>query len=417
MDIDDRFFMPILELYLDLEYEIDSRLIAAANPVIRLLTENITDETAYLSDRGDGIILLYRLAQIYLEEMRYIDESGWMLCISDIPGEVIEVFNRAAYLFKVISGFLLHGGPSEWNLKLIYQELCESIRSYFSVIENLECYEMLVCSEEEESISYGYARSRLVAAVNFLFYLNPYQEALQSGEAGCPQEICFNWKLQDDKLFDTAKYWILNRLTRWISGVDLTRSRTAMDIISIDYYVNYSRRETRMNPFADAMLLLLILYYEIDQLDHFRSYPEEVESYWIENFPYVVEESVFDPEELKELEFELRDTVLSTIQALSGALKAVQDSIDIGLKEKCIVEILKHNYLFFMGEIDGKDRRYLELWGQIRDNGIEFHPDWLKVFLDNREIAEELPMDYMEKIGNYNETIRQAIIDLHFTCL
>jgi len=284
--VDKKFFVNLLAEYATLDEESYELIpFCDKDPVFRILSENLGQEN-YNFEKEDGILFLFRMAEMFLEELRFVEQSPILWELDVIPMSVLSIFEKLACIFKTFSKTILNIKDSKWNLQMIYENLLDSTIKYSSIINSLSCAEVLIDSTDNRAVTYYHNAVRLVSAADFLVNLGTYDSRFSTNKYITNNGIYFNWRYKNDKVFDTVKYAILYFLTKWTKNFDREGSLFAMDIVAIDYYVNYDKRTELMGSYNDALMLSLIFAYEIYKLGHFRKYRIGIESYWIENYPF-----------------------------------------------------------------------------------------------------------------------------------
>lgn len=191
-----------------------------------------------------------------------------------------------------------------------------------------------------------------------------------------------------------------------------------MDIVAIDYYVNYDKRTELMGSYNDALMLSLIFAYEIYKLGHFRKYRIGIESYWIENYPFTRIDYCAEEKDYSGTDYKIRETVFKTIDMLGEAFAFAESNEFIPLDEKCILDIMKMTLLRIVKSADiteqHKDLIYIYM---LKKMSIDFNT--LQGALKNPALECFLPMRYIEVFNRHEDLklLKMAVQDLNFNCL
>lgn len=408
---DSSLFMKLFDLYEDTD-EYFTGLICIKNPVFRLLSEKIEEEVRNYQD-GDSIVFLWRIAEVYIEELRWIYSSAILTVLDDIPMDVLSIFEKLSFVYKTFAKSLINAHNSEWNLREIYKELAEETVEYSDLINSLFCAEMLIDETDNKSVTYYHNAVRLLSASDFLVCLGTYDSRFSFDKTIYNNGIYFNWRCSSYKVFDTVRYMLMYTLSKWVGSFNASDGQFAMDIVAIDYYLNYPERTDLVPKYDDALILLLTFVYEAYKLSHFRKYNESIENYWIKNYPYTKLECCSDPEAVTENDYEIRNTVIQTRDALITAVNEVYSNEVIGLKEKCTLDILGAKTFELLLKVDMPKKHRAELLIPIK--GLFEKKEFITIALKNEDLHNYLPIEYM--LENEEDIIRQAVKDLNFDCI
>lgn len=408
--LDNALFMKLFDEYENTE-DYYTGLICIKNPVFSLLTEEIEKEIRNYQN-GDSIVFLLKIAEVYIKELIWIDKSAILTSLDAIPMEVLNIFEKLSYVYKIFAKILLNTQDSEWDLKKIYEILVEqTINEDFT--NSLFCAEALIDNTDNRSVTFYYNAVRLLSAVDFFVYLGTYDERYSSDKEIHGAGIYFNWRCKSHKVFDTVKYMLLYILTEWVKDFNSIGSQSAMDIVAVDYYLKYAERVDIMTPYDDALMLSLLILYETYKLSHFRKYKDRIEKYWIKSYPYKRLECCSNPEEVSSDDYEIRETVKRTVTELVIALKNVYSNEKVGLKEKCTLNLLgiKSFNLLLNAEISEKHKE--ELIIPMAD--VLRETKFLKEVSENKDLNDYWPIEYV--FDNDEDVIRQAVKELSFNCI
>lgn len=409
--LDKAIFMNLFEMYENTD-EYYTGLICDKDPVFRLLTEEIHNEIRNYQN-GDSIFFLFRIAEVYIEELIWINNSAKLICIDDIPMDVLTIFEKLSYVYKVFAKSLLNTRYSERDLKKIYDTLAEQTVKYGDLINSLSCAEMLIDNIDERSVTYYHNAVRLMSAADFLINLGVYDERYSCDNDIYGNGIYFNWRCKSYKVFDTVKYMLMYTLSEWVKDFNTIGSQFAMDIVAIDYYLKYVERGNLMTPYDDALMLSLLILYETYKLSHFRKYAESIEKYWVENYPYTRLVFCSKPEDLIGDDYEIRDTVKDTVTELVRALGNVYSNENVSLTEKCTLNLLGNKILILLLNAELTEKHKAELVIPLAEVLSDTY--FLKGTLENEDLHVYIPYDYL--LDTDEDVIRQAVKELNFNCI
>lgn len=409
--LDSTLFMKLFDEYGNTDdYYIG--LICTKNPVFSLLTEEIEKEIRNYQN-GDSIAFLLRIAQVYIEELIWIDKSAILTVLNDIPMEVLNIFEKLSYVYKTFAKTLLNTQYSEWDLKKIYETLVEQTSDNINFINLLSCSEVLIDNIDNRSVTYYYNAVRLLSATDFLLHLGTYDGRYSSDKEIHGNGIYFNWRYKSIKVFDTVKYMLMYTLSEWVKDFNTIGSQSAMDIVAIDYYLKYAERTDIITLYDDALMLSLLVLYETYKLSHFRKYKDSIEEYWIKCYPYTRLECCSNPEDVSSDDYEIRETVKCTVTELVSVLKNVYSTDKVGLKEKCTLNLLGAKSLNLLSNAEMSEKHKAELIIPMAD--ILGETKFLKEALENKDLNAYLPTEY--EFDNDEDVIRQAVKELNFNCI
>lgn len=409
--LDSTLFMKLFDEYGNTDdYYIG--LICTKNPVFSLLTEEIEKEIRNYQN-GDSIAFLLRIAQVYIEELIWIDKSAILTVLNDIPMEVLNIFEKLSYVYKTFAKTLLNTQYSEWDLKKIYETLVEQTSDNINFINLLSCSEVLIDNIDNRSVTYYYNAVRLLSATDFLLHLGTYDGRYSSDKEIHGNGIYFNWRYKSIKVFDTVKYMLMYTLSEWVKDFNTIGSQSAMDIVAIDYYLKYAERTDIITLYDDALMLSLLVLYKTYKLSHFRKYKDSIEEYWIKCYPYTRLECCSNPEDVSSDDYEIRETVKCTVTELVSVLKNVYSTDKVGLKEKCTLNLLGAKSLNLLSNAEMSEKHKAELIIPMAD--ILGETKFLKEALENKDLNAYLPTEY--EFDNDEDVIRQAVKELNFNCI
>ncbi|MBO7407765.1 MAG: hypothetical protein J6V14_09065, partial [Clostridia bacterium] len=408
----DRLYMKAAERYKRLYMEADDKdkleesveyelpLICDRDLLFRLLAEGFGHEL-YNYEKGDCAFILLYMLRIYLEELIFIGNSGYLIAVDEVPVPVLDVFEKTAVLYKSISKVLLNANKVSMNCEKIYSLVFDETVNFKEELNALGFGEMLEIHEEDRPVTYLRNSAYMTSALQFFVSLGTFDSRFRAVSNDVVANLFyFNSECLKDKMFETVKYAIVAYITGWANTLDREARRTPADVCSVRYYVDHPRREQLMHGYADALMLTLILLYELYHLEHFAD---------IDGCP--------------DAACGISKTVLDTAMALNQAASGLKWDNSVTLEEKVSIDILKYVLIMTVVKLSLSETQTRQLYSALRvDEFMKI--DSLHAAVINPDLNSFLPPHIEEVFDSgadgenaiKNEIIK-AVRELNLICL